>query len=213
MSTLSGIGSGAWTARAMPDMSAMRQRMFAKADADGSGGVDEAELQQMLSKVSERTGQDVGQASDLMTKWDSDGDGGLSSDELDTGMKSLMPQPSSTMEFAQMRGGPSMGGMPPPPPPGKEGDEGGGVGGVQGGGESSCADSATTACTASSGSADAMDTNGDGIVSAGERAAAELEKLVESLTAAIDTNGDKSLTDDEVSDFLAQVQQSIDALA
>jgi hypothetical protein len=202
MSTISGIGGGTWTAQAMPDMSAMRKRMFAKVDTDGSGGVDASELQKVLDKVSERSGKDVGKASDLMTQWDSDGNGNLSSDELDTGMKSLMPAPSSTVEFAQMRGGQGMdgmqmGGMPPPPAGGADESSG----------------SSTSSGSSSSGSTDPADTNGDGVVSAGERAAADLKRLVESLTAAIDTNGDKSLGSDELSSFLTRVQQSIDTTA
>jgi hypothetical protein len=201
MSTISGIGGGAWAAQAMPDMSTMRQRMFAKVDTDGSGGVDAAELQKTLDKVSERSGQGLDKASDLMTRWDSDGNGNLSSDELDTGMKSLLPSPSSTMEFAQMRGGHGMdgmqmGGMPPPPMGGS--DDSTGKGGSSG---------------SSSGNTDPADTNGDGVVSAGERVAADLKKLVESLTAAVDTNGDKSLGSDEMSAFLGRMTQSIDAMA
>jgi Ca2+-binding EF-hand superfamily protein len=285
MSAISGIGGGTWTAQAMPDMSAMRKRMFATVDTDGSGGVDATELQKVLDKVSERSGKDVGKASDLMTQWDSDGNGNLSSDELDTGMKSLMPAPSSTVEFAQMRGGhgkedmfakvdadgsgsvdatelqqmidkisersgkdigkasdlltqwdgdgngslsseeldkgvkstlqpPSstvdfaqmrggqgmdgmqMGGMPPPA-----------------GGADESSGSSTSSGSSSSDSTDPADTNGDGVVSAGERAAADLKRLVESLTAAIDTNGDKSLGSDELSSFLTRLQQSIDTTA
>ena len=41
---------------------------------------------------------------------DSNSDGSLSSDELDAGMKALMPPPPSTMEFAQSRGMGEMGG-------------------------------------------------------------------------------------------------------
>jgi Ca2+-binding EF-hand superfamily protein len=88
-------------------------RMFSKVDADGSGSVDKSELQGMLDKIAEKTGSSLGSADDLMSKMDSDGNGSLSKDELAAGMKSLMPAPSSTVDFAQQNNG----GMPPPPPP------------------------------------------------------------------------------------------------
>ena len=203
MSTISAIGGGSWAARSMPDANAMRQRMFSKVDSDGGGSVDQTELQTMLDKMSERSGKDVGSASDLMAQWDGDGSGNLSSDELDTGMRSLMPAPSSTMEFAQMRGqggeGVGMGAMPPP---GGACDN-----------EASASGTGSDTASSSSSSTDDADTNGDGTVSAGERAAAELKKLVETLTQAMDGNGDQSLGLDEVSSFLARLQTSIDAMA
>lgn len=95
MSSISGISSAssAWS-----DMSAMRSqmqaRMFAKADADGSGGVDQTELQGVLDAVAEKTGV-AGSTStaDQFAKMDGDGDGSLSSDELAQSMQGLMPRP------------------------------------------------------------------------------------------------------------------------
>ncbi len=103
MSSINGVsGTGnPWAA-----LNTQRQaRMFAKADSDGSGSVDKAELSTVLSKISEKTGVSLdGNIDDTFSKMDSNGDGSLSSDELAQGMQSLMPPPPSTMDFAQGRG-------------------------------------------------------------------------------------------------------------
>lgn len=177
MSTISGVGGGGgWAAYGPPDASAMKQRMFNKADADGSGGIDASELKAALAKLSEDSGQDLGDAEETLAKWDSDGDGSLNADEMDTGMKSLMPAPSSTVDFAQRRGGPD--GMPPPPPDGADGSAGGG----------STTGSAGTAAT-------------------------QLQKLVEQLAQAMDSDGDQTISADEVSGFLQQLSQRVDTTA
>lgn len=104
MSSISGVSgsSNAWAA-----VSAQRAqhqaKMFAKVDTDSSGGVDQTELSSMLSDVASKTGASLGDSQELFTKMDSNADGSLSSDELDKGMKDLMPPPS-TMGFAQSRG-------------------------------------------------------------------------------------------------------------
>ncbi|MFM2253574.1 MAG: hypothetical protein RJB68_1911 [Pseudomonadota bacterium] len=104
MSSISGVSgsSSAWAA-----VSAQRAqhqaKMFAKVDTDSSGGVDQTELSSMLSDVASKTGASLGDSQELFTKMDSNADCSLSSDELDKGMKDLMPPPS-TMDFAQSRG-------------------------------------------------------------------------------------------------------------
>lgn len=104
MSSISGVSgsSNAWAA-----VSAQRAqhqaKMFAKVDTDSSGGVDQTELSSMLSDVASKTGASLGDSQELFTKMDSNADCSLSSDELDKGMKDLMPPPS-TMGFAQSRG-------------------------------------------------------------------------------------------------------------
>lgn len=120
MSSIGSIGAGSanWATAAEERNARMKERLFAKADADGSGKVDGEELKTLLAKVAERSGQDLGDADELLAQMDSDGDGSLGSDELDAGMRSLLPQPGSTVEFAQRRegqGGPE--GLRPPPPP------------------------------------------------------------------------------------------------
>jgi Ca2+-binding EF-hand superfamily protein len=105
MSTISGVSgsSNAWAAL-NTQRSQHQAKMFAKVDADSSGGVDQAELSTMLDDISKKTGTSLGDSKELFTKMDSNADGSLSSDELDAGMKALMPPPPSTMDFAQSRG-------------------------------------------------------------------------------------------------------------
>ena len=184
MSTISGISSAssAWSEMSSSARSTSRaDRMFAKVDADGSGSVDKTELQGMLDKMAEKSdGNTLGSADDLMTKMDSDGDGSLSQGELDEGMKSLMPKPSSTVDFAQRSGS-----RPPPPPPG---------------------DSDTTGSSTSS--TDPLDTNGDGTVSAEERAAGAVKDMVKDLFAAMDSDGDESVSKSEFAAF----KEKLDAM-
>jgi Ca2+-binding EF-hand superfamily protein len=190
MSTIGSVGSAssAWSGMSTSRAGAMKEKMFAKVDADGSGGVDATELQTMLDKVASKSGSSTVSASDLLSQADSDGDGSLSKDELDTGMKSLMPQPSSTMQFAQQRG---MDGGPPPGPPPE-----GSPSGVEG--SSSTSGTSSTESTET----DPLDTNGDGVVSASEQLAGDLQALVE----AMDGDGDGNIAKTEVETFLSQLQ-------
>jgi Ca2+-binding EF-hand superfamily protein len=159
----------------------MKDKMFAKVDSDGSGTVDTKELQSMLDDIAKHTGTtSSSSASDVMSKLDANGDGNLDKDELDKGMKSLMPAPSSTMSFAQTRGaggpgGPGGGGGPPP---------------ASGSDDSS-----------SSTQFDTLDTNKDGVVSEQERAAGEAKDVFKTLLKAVDTDGDKKISDSEFSKF------------
>ena len=123
MSSISGVGSAssAWpeasTARAQGG--SRKERMFAKADTNGDGSVDSAELQSMLDKMAQKSGTTAPSADTLMQSMDTDGSGGLSADELDAGMKSLRAEASSTVDFAQQRAGDgasqSVDGPPPAP--------------------------------------------------------------------------------------------------
>lgn len=185
-------GASAWSARTEgpPDRAQRAQARFAKADTDGSGGVDAIELQTVLDKLSQKTGTDLGKAEDRFASMDSDGDGSLSSSELDSGIKSLLPQPSSTMEFAQQRmggghGGPQ--GMPPPPK------------------EAQSSDSSTS-------STDPLDTNGDGVVSVQERMAGELSQVLQQAVKAGDSDGDGSLSSSEVSDLSQKLSATLDQM-
>lgn len=115
MSSISGLGSagGAWGQMPMQGarQAKMQEKMFEKADSDGSGGIDATELQAALDDVSSKTGNSLStSASDLLTQSDSNGDGVLSSDEMASAMQSVMPPPPSTMEFAQSRSGQGGGG-------------------------------------------------------------------------------------------------------
>ncbi|WP_210546643.1 EF-hand domain-containing protein [Rhodoferax sp. PAMC 29310] len=104
MSTLSAVSesSSAW-AQMSANRSQMQAKMFAKVDADSSGGVNQTELQGLLDDVASKTGVSSStKTSELFSKMDGNGDGSLSSDELAEGMASIL-QPPSTMEFAQSR--------------------------------------------------------------------------------------------------------------
>ena len=170
MTTISGTGgaSHAWSEMSSARSSARAAKMFAKVDADGSGSVDKTELQGMLDHLAEKSGNSLGSADELMTKMDADGNGSLSQSELEAGMKSLMPAPASTVDFAQQSQG-----MPPPPPP------------------------PDAAGSSSNGATDPLDTNGDGTVSPEERAAGALNDAIATLFAAADTNGDKTISQSE----------------
>lgn len=107
MTSITSSVSSAWSSASM--QRAQRpgpspERLLAKMDADGSGGVNVAELQGLLDDVAQKTG--VGSqtsAADLVKQYDSDGDGSLNADELGKTMQSVLPPPPSTMAFAQSR--------------------------------------------------------------------------------------------------------------
>lgn len=113
MSSISGISSASSAWSGMSTMRGHRPpggmdpaKMFAKVDADGSGGVDKSELQSLLDDVTQKTGVSNSTSTDeLFSQIDSNGDGNLSQDELGEGMKSIMPPPPSTIDFAQSRSG------------------------------------------------------------------------------------------------------------
>jgi len=199
MSTISSVGgaSSAWSDVASSRASAMKQKMFAKVDSDGSGSVDKGELQTMLDKISERSGQPVGTADDLLGKMDSNADGSLDASELDAGMKSLMPAPSSTMDFASRRsaegegdpdGGGGHGGPPPP---------------------SDASSGSSTSSSTSSTATDPLDTNEDGTVSAQERAAGDLKALLQQMVTSMDTDGNKEISQSEADNFSTQMKSAL----
>jgi len=104
MSAISSVNglSNAW-ASTSTQRSQMQAKMFARVDTDDSGSVDQTELQTLLTDIRKKTGTTL-DATVQFSTMDSNADGGLSGDELAQGMKSLMPPPPSTMEFAQTRG-------------------------------------------------------------------------------------------------------------
>lgn len=106
MTTISGVSSAWQSASAHRSMGAgrMAERMLAKFDADGSGGVNTSELQGLLDDAARKTGASGStQAADLLSQGDSNGDGSLDSSELSTALQSVRPPPPSTMAFAQSR--------------------------------------------------------------------------------------------------------------
>jgi Ca2+-binding EF-hand superfamily protein len=192
MSTISGISSASsWSA--MRPSGDMKAKMFAKVDSDGSGGVDQSELQSMLDNIAKHSGTSgtsstsSTSAQDVFGKMDSNGDGSLDQSELDQGMKSLMPAPTSTAAFAQSRqgGGPEGSGGPPPPPPPDAAESTG----------------SSTSASSDSSEVDPLDTNKDGVVSEQERAAGEVKDAVKTLLKAMDTDGDKKISSSEFDNF------------
>jgi hypothetical protein len=79
--------------------------------------------------------------------------------------------------------------MPPPPPAG---------------GAASASSSTET---------DPLDTNGDGVVSAQERAAAEAQDPLQALMQSIDSDGDGQISGKEVEGFVSQLAGQLQAAA
>ncbi len=99
----------------------MRERMFQKLDADGSGTVDETEF---TKGPDDSSGMDSGIASALFKAFDTDGDGALTQDELDTGFQKLSSSMRSVLIGNQEQGGPDSAGGPPPLPGADSGSSG-----------------------------------------------------------------------------------------
>lgn len=121
MSSIEQVGSAGptWAAMSGDRASRMKDRLFEKADADGSGAVDGKELKSMLADMARRSGQSAPDADPLMSQLDSDGNGSLDKNELAQGLRSLLPKHDTTQAFAQHRSdGKVERGPPPAPPPG-----------------------------------------------------------------------------------------------
>jgi len=135
-----------------------QQKLFSKIDTDGDGSVTKAELtshftsgaMSTLLNAQETSGADI--ADKIMGDADSDGDGALTAAEF------AAAAPKGGPGGAHGPGGPGGAGGPPPggPPPGGMG----GMGGTE--------DASSAASDLLSG----LDTNGDGVLSAEELAAA-----------------------------------------
>jgi hypothetical protein len=138
----------------------MKERVFSKADSDGSGTVDKSELQNLFDNIAEKTGGTAKSAEEAFGAIDTNADGSISKEELASGMESLMPPPSSTVEFASK----------------------GRAGGPPAAGGASKEESSST-------STDPLDTNEDGVVSALERAAGDLKALLADLTGSANDAG------------------------
>lgn len=191
------------------DPAKFKEALFGQLDADASGGVDSAELNSLLTEMSQRSGTAGKAASSaasgtasstasstdsaaIFSQMDGDGDGSLTADELDSGLKALLGSPSDTVAFAQSRGmagagGPhGAGGPPPGPPPGEASEE---------------------SSEASSAAIDPLDTNADGTVSAAEQAAGDVQEALKSLMQAVDSDGDEAISRSEARQFVDVLRQ------
>ena len=208
MSTISGVsgsGSNAWAAL-NTQRSNHQAKMFAKVDSDGSGNVDQTELTTMLNHISQKTGASFDDAAKVFTSMDANSDSSLSSDELDSGMKSLMQAQSSTVDFAQAR---KSGGSP-------DGDEGGprGAGGPPPGPPPSGAATGGSSSVSSSTTYDPLDTNQDGTVSLAERLAGSVKSdPVQALFKAIDSDNNGKVSSSESDAFAKKLTDLVSQAA
>ncbi|AAR36512.1 EF-hand domain-containing protein [Geobacter sulfurreducens] len=81
-----GISMGHMSGMKRPDP----KEMFKKVDTDGDGAVSQTELQAMVEKMQERTGQSIN-VEESFTNADSDGSGSLSEEELKGFRESMRP--------------------------------------------------------------------------------------------------------------------------
>jgi Ca2+-binding EF-hand superfamily protein len=163
------------------------QDLFAKLDANGSGALDVSELSPLLDKMAAgRAG--AGKAS---------GDVAGAADaavfkQLDTDGDGAISKDEFSAAMQKAGGG----GPPPGPPPAA-------AAGAGSGGSAGDSSSATVP----------LDTNGDGVVSAQERAAGALKDMVGSLLKAMDGNGDGSISKSEADSFQSQLQTALGTAA
>jgi Ca2+-binding EF-hand superfamily protein len=191
-------------------------KLFSRLDANGSGGLDATELNKLLDKMASASGASRGASSDataaadaaVFKAIDTNGDGSISKSELATALQPAAGS-SGSANTNGTNGTGTAGGMPPPQPAGGprrsndgDGDDGGSVG------KSSSSGSASgSASTTSTAATDPLDTNGDGVVSAKERAAGALKDLMR----AMDANQNGSVSKEEISAFVTQLTQPSDA--
>ncbi|MCZ8375789.1 MAG: EF-hand domain-containing protein [Beijerinckiaceae bacterium] len=90
----------------MPNVSAIRDRMFQKADLNGDKGISLEEFQSAGKKMPIGKGGDGSRAAEAFGKLDKDGNGSLSRDE----MSALGDKMSSTMQSMMMKMQEMMGG-------------------------------------------------------------------------------------------------------
>lgn len=101
MSSIGGVSSSPnWTSSPRMNPARMQDHLMRKTDTDGSGGIDETELQTLFDKVGVDSSTS---ASDVLTQADSDGSGDLSAEELGAAARSFMPPLPTTMDFAASR--------------------------------------------------------------------------------------------------------------
>jgi Ca2+-binding EF-hand superfamily protein len=101
MTGVSAFGGGR-----MPDLSAMRDKLFAKGDADQSGGLSQAEFTELSKSMPGGAGSN---ASELFSSIDSSGDGSIDKDEMSRVGEKMRDNMQSIMLSVQMQFGGSQG--------------------------------------------------------------------------------------------------------
>lgn len=186
-----GIGGGR-----MPDFSAMRDKLFQKADGNNDQAISLEEFQSAGKNMPGGKIGDADKAREAFGKIDDDGNGSLSREEMSrfTSRMSLEMQGAMVNMQAMMGGGIG----------------GGGMGGMMGGGAPSLEDMFGKA-----------DDDGDGAVSRAEfdkgRDANPMARLMgqsgDDVFGRIDGDGDGSLSREEMTAFTAQAQQRMQGAA
>ncbi len=86
------------------------EERFNKADANGDGGLDKAEMETVLSKISEMSGQSLN-VDEVFSEFDVDDDGVLSQEETENGMNQLREEMGPQMKGRHGGGPKGPGGM------------------------------------------------------------------------------------------------------
>jgi len=225
---ISGIsgGASAWARPASADTAAkMAENLFSKLDSKNQGYVSQSDLETAFSQVS---GSDSSssttstssnsEADALFKSLDGDGDGKLTETELSDGLKNLMSQLDSQMQYMGKsgfgesegqghgaghggHGGPGgMSGMPPPPPPsGASGTDDTDTGYTQDQLTSMASEIGSsdakraTLMNALASNFSAADTNGDGKINRGEAMSYDREnKITAGVSGSSDTSSSSS---------------------
>lgn len=239
MSSISSIGSSSqWqmAATQRPPNARMQEKILAKMDGDGSGGISQSEFQTAITDITSKTGTTLdSSAEDLFSGADSDGDGSLSASELGTAMQSVLPPPPSTMAFAQSRsatgsqsaedsemfakldtdgdGSLSQAEFEAGKPDSTQNAEGTGGPQAMGGMRPPPPPAGGVTSSDSSETTDPLDTNSDGVVSAAERAAAAETDPLQALMEALDADQDGQISETEVDSFVQQLTAQLEAAA
>jgi hypothetical protein len=149
--------------------------VFSKLDTKNQGYIEKSDLQDALSKIGDKSGQQV-DVDDTFSALDGDSDGKVTKSELTEAMTKLSDQLHAQFDAARVGGA----GGP------------GGAGGAHGGGEDSSTDG--TSSTSSDYIA-AADTDGDGTVSDAEQAAYEKKLASEQADSGSSSSSDSSSGD------------------
>jgi Ca2+-binding EF-hand superfamily protein len=109
MSTVDSSNSSAWSQTLSSLSGAMssylQDKMLKKMDTDGSGGVEQSEFQAALEKVAGKLGIDVGEgATELYASLDADQNGSLNGSEVGSLLQNLFASAGGTQAFVQSRG-------------------------------------------------------------------------------------------------------------